>query len=118
MTRGFTLIELLVVVAIIALLISILLPSLNRAKAPARQLICVSNLRSQGEAASFYRQENQDYLPRGIQGWAMSEEYHIFATAIINYLGNDPVNYPAPAASGTSSCRARRSSPASRLRDR
>ena len=63
---AFTLIELLVVVAIIALLISILLPSLNRARDQARQLVCVTQLRSQGEAANFYSEDNLGYLPRGI----------------------------------------------------
>ncbi len=82
---AFTLIELLVVVAIIALLISILLPSLNRARDQARQLVCLTQLRSQGEAASFYSEDNAGYLPRGIQDW--TEEYHIFATAVLKYLG-------------------------------
>ena len=92
--RGFTLIELLVVVAIIALLISLLLPSLNRAKQQARQLQCSTNLRAMGEASNFYAADNSGFVPRGIQkkyradgGWAYSDEYHIFATAILGYLG-------------------------------
>ena len=52
--RGFTLIELLVVVAIIALLISILLPALSRAKEQARKTTCVSNLKGIGQAANQY----------------------------------------------------------------
>jgi prepilin-type N-terminal cleavage/methylation domain-containing protein/prepilin-type processing-associated H-X9-DG protein len=91
LSAGFTLIELLVVVAIVALLISILLPALSQAKARARQLACLTNLRALGEAANFYAQENRDYLPRGIQIFTgdASSEYHIFATCVIKYLGYD-----------------------------
>ena len=87
--RAFTLIELLVVVAIIALLISILLPSLNRAKRQARQLLCVTNLRAQGQAAVLYAEDNKGYLPCAIQsaGRGIDSEYHIYSTAIIEYLG-------------------------------
>ena len=84
---GFTLIELLVVVAIIALLISILLPSLNRAKQQARQLVCLTNLKSQGEAANFYASDNKGWLPRGIMGINSGREYHIYCTAILGYTG-------------------------------
>lgn len=63
-SRGFTLIELLVVVAIIAVLISILLPSLNLARKQAKQLLCVTHLRSQGQAAYYYAEQNKDWYVR------------------------------------------------------
>lgn len=65
MRYGFTLIELLIVVAIIALLISILLPSLNQARKQARQLLCATNLRSIGSAATFYAEDNRGILVTG-----------------------------------------------------
>jgi prepilin-type N-terminal cleavage/methylation domain-containing protein/prepilin-type processing-associated H-X9-DG protein len=59
---GFTLIELLVVVAIIALLVSILLPSLNGARRQGRQLQCLTNLSSIGKASLFYAQEYKGWV--------------------------------------------------------
>ncbi len=61
--RGFTLIELLVVVAIIALLISILLPSLSRAREQAKKAKCMSNLKQTGGAMLNYFTESNDWFP-------------------------------------------------------
>jgi prepilin-type N-terminal cleavage/methylation domain-containing protein len=61
--RGFTLIELLVVVAIIALLISILLPSLADAREQAKRAKCGANLRSIGQAMATCGAENRGYGP-------------------------------------------------------
>jgi prepilin-type N-terminal cleavage/methylation domain-containing protein len=61
--RAFTLIELLVVVAIIALLIAILLPSLKRAKDQARTTICLNNLRQLATAFNVYSNDHNNCLP-------------------------------------------------------
>ncbi len=60
---GFTLIELLVVIAIISLLVSVLLPSLRKAKELARSTICKSNLRNVGLAMLLYAEEYDGWTP-------------------------------------------------------
>ena len=61
---GFTLIELLVVIAIIAILTSLLLPSLSKAKEKAHQLICANNLRNLGRILQLYGHDNDDSIPQ------------------------------------------------------
>ena len=61
--RGFTLVELLVVIGILAVLASLLLPALGRAKESARAAGCVSNLHQMGIALLAYTDANRNRLP-------------------------------------------------------
>jgi prepilin-type N-terminal cleavage/methylation domain-containing protein/prepilin-type processing-associated H-X9-DG protein len=60
---GFTLVELLVVIGIIALLIAMLLPALNRAKESAKTVQCASNMRQMGAAFIAYAQDFKNKFP-------------------------------------------------------
>ncbi len=61
--RAFTLIELLVVISIIGILVSLLLPSLSRARETADGALCRDNLRHQFRAVTAYRMDNKEKLP-------------------------------------------------------
>ena len=68
--RGFTLVELLVVIGIIALLISILLPALSKARATGRQVKCLANIRQLGVASQIYTAEYTRYYLPAYWGWS------------------------------------------------
>lgn len=63
--QGFTLIELLVVVSIIALLVSILLPALSKAREAAKGVVCMHNMKSVGMQVFMYTTDNNDFFPPG-----------------------------------------------------
>ena len=75
--RGFTLVELLVVIGIIALLISILLPSLQRAREAAQRTACLANLRSVMQMVHIYATDNKQQIPLGCLGDDYQTSYFI-----------------------------------------
>jgi len=96
--RAFTLIELLVVVAILALLVAILLPSLARARRSAKRVVCMNNLHALGLAVHCYEAAYKDVLPwegyaegdRPIRHLGRWEDSSQWFNACLTYAG-----YPA-----------------------
>ncbi len=65
LSRGFTLVEMLVVISIMAILIALLLPSLNSARETARSGVCLGNLRQVGIGFAYYVNANREWWPDG-----------------------------------------------------
>jgi prepilin-type N-terminal cleavage/methylation domain-containing protein len=87
---GFTLIELLVVVAIIAILASLLLPALGKAKESAKRVVCLNNMRQLSLALSIYSNDFNGRIPR-FHKWLFTRGGDLTTGALYPYLKSKSV---------------------------
>jgi len=101
--HGFTLIELLVVISIIALLLAILMPALQRVRQEARAVVCQAHLREWGLAIKMYADDNNGYFMKGGTGaqWFKTlEPYYTDKNLILCVEATKPATAPSSSPTG------------------
>ncbi|MBI9019619.1 MAG: type II secretion system protein [Phycisphaerae bacterium] len=86
--KGFTLIELLVVISIIALLVSILMPALSKARHLGKNVVCMSNMKQWGAVFALYCEDNDGRL---FSAWKSSGEGHVWLSFAEKYWDTEEI---------------------------
>lgn len=96
--KAFTLVELLVVIGIIALLISILMPALSKARESANDLKCLNNVRQLGLAMTMYQNDYGGAFPASLFYYAGNNPTEVWDRKVAPYLNVRPDATPTPTA--------------------
>jgi prepilin-type N-terminal cleavage/methylation domain-containing protein/prepilin-type processing-associated H-X9-DG protein len=91
---AFTLVELLVVISIIAVLLAILMPSLQKARNQAKKVVCLSNMRQMGIVLITYLVDSDNHLPPSSCHLENPEQYWL---CVLNKFGKSPLLFRCPA---------------------
>lgn len=89
--RGFTIVELLVVIAVIGMLVAIGLPAVMNARAAARQVACMNNLRQVALALRGNAETMQRFPAAGLFSATGPDQYHSWVTEILPLLDQEPL---------------------------
>jgi prepilin-type N-terminal cleavage/methylation domain-containing protein/prepilin-type processing-associated H-X9-DG protein len=96
--RGFTLVELLVVIAVIALLMSILMPVLKMARDQAIRIVCGNHVKNLMLSLTMYADKNSYKIPQGGGNWPWDVSWDV-TYEMLKYMGTDVFSIDVPAGS-------------------